>query len=85
VLFPGQPFDLQDALTAAGSQADPEVIERKWRNRQLDVAALWCHLHYDGDIFVTSDQVFYKKTKQVPLAKLGADRILRPCDAVRAE
>jgi hypothetical protein len=83
VLFPGSPFDLQDALAAAGGQADPGVIEGKWRNRELDVQALWCHLYYSGDIFVTNDDVFFRKKKQEPLAKLGAATILRPCDAAR--
>jgi hypothetical protein len=84
VLFPGQPLDLQDAFAAAGDQADPVVIEQKWRNHELDVHALWCHVHYNGDIFVTSDDVFFKQQKREPLAKLGAARILRPCDAAHA-
>jgi hypothetical protein len=55
VLFAGHPFDLQDALGAAGGRGDVEVVEQKWRRRALDVDALWCHIHYKGDIFVTSD------------------------------
>jgi hypothetical protein len=84
VLFAGHSFDLQEALAAAAGQADPAVTEQKWRNRELDVQALWCHLRYDGDIFVTSDDGFFKKLKREPLANVGATRILRPCDAVRA-
>jgi hypothetical protein len=81
VLFPGQSYDLQDALVTTEGQADPEKAHQKWRNRQLDVHVLWCHLHYGGDIFVTSDTDFFKK--QAALAKLGATRILRPCEAAR--
>lgn len=83
VLFPGHCFDLQDALASADGQP-PEVIERKWRNRELDVQALWCHIHYGGDVFVTSDQVFFRKEKREPLARLRAGKILRPCEAVAA-
>jgi len=83
VLFPGHCFELQDALARAGGQP-PEVIERRWRNRELDVQALWCHIHYGGDVFVTSDQVFFKKEKREPLAGLGAARILQPCEAADA-
>jgi hypothetical protein len=81
VLFGGHPFDLQDALAAAGGWGVGQVIEQKWRRRALDVDALWCHIYYKGDIFVTSDAVFFKQSKREPLAKLGAVRILRPCDA----
>jgi len=84
VLFPEEAFELQDVLAAAGPNANPEVIERKWRNHALDVHALWCHIHYEGDVFVTSDGVFFRQSKRQPLASLGAARILRPCDAARA-
>jgi hypothetical protein len=81
VLFPEQPYDLQEALAAEEGQVDPEVVEQKWRGRQMDVHALWCHLHYDGDVFITSDRNFFKQQKRAPLASLGASTILRPCDA----
>jgi hypothetical protein len=83
VLFPGHAFDLQDALASAGTNADPAVIEGKWRNHALDVDALWCHLHYDGDIFVTSDTDFLKPYGRGDLAQFGPIRILHPCDAAR--
>jgi hypothetical protein len=84
VLFPGTAYELHAALATAGPGADPEAIERKWRNRALDVDALWCHIRYGGDVFVTNDDAFFKMTKRGPLAKLGAPRILRPCDAALA-
>lgn len=82
VLFPKQSFNFQDALAAAGRTADPDAVERKWRNQLLDVQALWCHIHYGGDVFVTSDDNFHKQQKRQPLAALGAATILRPCDAL---
>lgn len=78
-LFPKQPYHLQDALAKAGPNADRVAIEHKWRNRQLDVHALWCHFHYKGDIFVTSDRNFHRK--QESLQKFGATLILDPCRA----
>lgn len=50
VLFPRDAFNFQDALAAAGADAGQVIIERKWRRRALDVHALWCHIHYDGDV-----------------------------------
>jgi hypothetical protein len=46
------------------------------------VQALWCHIHYGGDVFVTSDDNFHSQQKRQPLAALGAAIILRPCDAL---
>lgn len=78
LLFPAHPFDFQNALDAASSDGDPERIERKWRNRRLDAEALWCHIKYEGDIFVTTDDNFFKETKKAKLAALGAPLILTP-------
>jgi hypothetical protein len=83
VLFP-RDGEVKAALTASEPEADQAAIEGKWRNEALDIHALWCHIHYGGDVFVTSDRNFFKATKQQPLAELGAPRILRPCDALRA-
>jgi hypothetical protein len=79
VLFPGQPYILQDALTLADATVDSDTVERKWRNRALDVHALWCHLRYNGDVFVTSDKNFHRK--QTSLATFGPVQILDPCQA----
>lgn len=49
-----------------------------WLNRTCDVQAMWCHLHYHNDIFVTSDENFHKTTKLPRLLALGAKRIARP-------
>lgn len=78
-LFPGQPYEFQDALSIAGESVDLSTVEHKWRNRALDVHALWCHLHNNGDIFVTSDKNFQRK--QAWLARFGSIQILDPCRA----
>lgn len=77
-LFPTHPFEFQDAVNAAPPGTDLEVIERKWRNRRLDAEAMWCHIHYSGDVFVTTDENFFKETKKPQLAALGARLILTP-------
>lgn len=49
-----------------------------WRNAKCDVLAMWCHIHYGGDVFVTADENFHKVTKQPRLVVLGAKSIVRP-------
>jgi hypothetical protein len=80
-LFPTHPFELQNAINATPPGSDPEAIERKWRNRRLDAEAMWCHIHYEGDVFVTTDDNFFKETKKPQLAALGAPLILTPSQA----
>ena len=53
----------------------------KWRNRKCDTLALWCHINYQNDIFVTRDGNFHKATKKTALENLGAKRILHPSEA----
>lgn len=79
VLFPDQPYELQEALDRAGPGADRLAVEHKWRNRSLDVQGLWCHIRCGGDIFVTSDRNFIKKRNR--LATLGASLVLTPREA----
>jgi hypothetical protein len=62
----GLPTDLDGPSAAA------------WLNRTCDVQTMWCHLHYQNDIFVTSDGNFHKATKLPRLLALGAKRIARP-------
>ncbi len=58
------------------------MIEREWRRDKCDVLSLWCHIWYQGDVFVTADKNFHKATKKPALIKLGAKSILRPCETV---
>jgi hypothetical protein len=60
----------------AESHDSPRIAT--WLNRICDVQSMWCHLHYQNDIFVTSDGNFHKATKQPRLLALGAGRIVRP-------
>jgi hypothetical protein len=59
---------------------EPDTSEKfaTWLNRVCDVQAMWCHLHYANDVFVTSDGNFHKATKRPRLLAMGAGRICRP-------
>ncbi len=82
VLFPGMGFS-PDAYRAR-RELDSETVptETTWRNHRYDVVALWSHIHYEGDVFVTSDRNFHKVTKRPQLIALGAGNILRPEEAI---
>jgi hypothetical protein len=54
----------------------------KWVNAECDILALWSHIYYNGDIFVTLDENFLKSKKN-PLEALGAKMILKPEDALK--
>jgi len=64
-LFPGTPFDW--AEHAANLGQDPAEIEtqagQKWRNKFLDAQAMWGHINYGRDVFVTSDENFARRFK----------------------
>jgi len=55
----------------------------EWVRRKCDVLTLWSHIWYNGDIFVTRDENFFRQTKKPKLIELGAGKILRPTEAVR--
>lgn len=85
VLFSKIEFRWKDFAQANG--LDPnEAAEGKhkewikWRNRKCDTLALWCHIYYGRDVFVTQDKNFHKATKKIPLMKLGATSILYPSE-----
>jgi hypothetical protein len=59
-------------------EAEDSPTVATWLNRLCDVQALWCHLHYGNEVFVTSDRNFHKATKLPRLLALGAGRISRP-------
>ncbi|MBY2921031.1 hypothetical protein HF259_06205 [Rhizobium leguminosarum] len=50
---------------AAGRGVEPTEFDSpegwKWRNKLLDVQAMWAHLNYDRDVFVTSDKNFARR------------------------
>jgi hypothetical protein len=80
VLFPNQPFGWQECLDKAEPGQDQEVLQREWRRNKCDVLSLWCHIWYEGDVFVTGDKNFQKATKKPALIKLGAKSVRRPCE-----
>ena len=61
-------------------EAKEELDE--WIRRKCDVLALWSHIWYDGDIFVTRDNRFFQQTRKPRLIELGAGRIMRPKEVV---
>lgn len=81
-----QPYRWGPTALAAG--LDPNEVPadgcehwRKWRNRLCDSAAMWCHIHHKGDLFVTRDSNFLKPAKRAALEALGAKRIAEPHQA----
>jgi hypothetical protein len=60
-----------------------ESRDEKWRNRKCDVQAMWCHVYYSRDVFVTNDKNFHKASKKPKLLALGARDIRNPIDAAK--
>lgn len=81
VLFPNIEFDYGAFCKAR--DLDHNQKNPQWLNAKCDVLALWCHIYYGGDIFVTSDENFHKETKKPRLIGLGARDILTPRDVVK--
>ena len=70
-----------NGIDPAAAPDESDTDWRKWRNRLCDSAAMWCHIHYGGDMFVTRDENFLKPVKRTALEQLGARRIGDPTDA----
>jgi hypothetical protein len=75
ILFPQIPFLYSD---------NPSTSSHRWRNAKCDVQAMWCHIWYKGEIFVTQDRNYRKISKIDKLIDLGAKRILTPADCLNA-
>jgi len=76
VLFPRIPFNHHEYRLSRNlplGELDPH-----WRNALCDDLALWCHIHYGRDVFLTNDTNFHKQSKKPRLVALGAKEILRP-------
>ena len=82
ILFPNIPFRYSEYCKRFGVDPDKGVVHRKWRRAKCDVQAMWCHIHYKSDIFVTQDNNFHKTTKKAKLVILGAQEILRPSECL---
>ena len=56
---------------------------KKWVRRKCDVLALWSHIMYNGDIFVTRDKIYSREPNKQKLIRLGARKILEPDQAIK--
>ena len=77
ILFSNLEFMYADYLARLGPGVTPR-LQKKWRNAKCDVLAMWSHIHYGADIFVTEDRNFHKTTKKPQLIALGAKQICTP-------
>ena len=78
ILFPNIEMEYTQYEKKQGlGQKNTKTME-KWMNAKCDVLSLWSHIYYKGDIFVTKDNHFHKKTKKPLLIQLGAVDILEP-------
>jgi hypothetical protein len=82
ILFPSIEFDYLDYRHRFDIDLTSDEIDPKWRNAKCDVLAMWSHIRFYGDVFVTSDKNFHKQRKKEQLIALGAGNILTPQEAV---
>jgi hypothetical protein len=78
-LFPEIEFEWQDYAQSHGLNSETDLQKpegQKWRNRKCDVLAMWCHIYYACDVFVTNDTNFHRK--KLALEKLGAKQLSFP-------
>ncbi len=83
VLFPYEPQRLerlQQALNEKGAtlQKAAKVCEDQWINRFCDVASLYAHITWSGDIFVTADTNFSDKQQRLRHQGVSVDHIMTP-------
>jgi hypothetical protein len=78
VLFPTIHFDYE----TYNDDRNHDNINVRRRNAKCDVLAMWSHVRFNGDVFVTSDMNFHKQRKKDQLIALGAGNILKPQEAV---
>lgn len=83
IMFPGYAVEYRDFCKKHGYDKEDKDAWRKWVNKKCDVLALWSHIWYSGDIFVTRDSDFHKATIKPKLTELGAGKILTPAKAVK--
>ena len=79
ILFPNVIFNYGQHCQDRGIDELP--VDRAWRNVKCDVQAMWCHLHYARNVFVTSDKNFLRKSEA--LIELGAGNVLEPAEAAK--
>ena len=64
ILFPELEFQWEDFCRKRGFDPVSTPLHKKWRNAECDVVAMWCHINYGGDVFVTTDRNFHKQSKK---------------------
>jgi len=83
ILFPTTVFENRDYRTRVLNDPTSDTGDPQWRNKKCDVLVLWSHIHFHGNIFVTSDNNFRSVSKKGQLIALGAGAILTPQEAVK--
>lgn len=63
------------------SDEQSKVLQRKITNAKCDVFAIWAHIYFERDYFVTNDKNFHTKSQQ--LVCLGAKNIVTPQQALK--
>jgi hypothetical protein len=81
ILFPTIELEYSNFCKKSGLGLGDNKTWHKWVNAKCDVLALWSHIWYDGDIFISRDNNFHRKAEK--LIKLGAKKILRPVEALK--
>ena len=80
VLFSSTFFEIDSSEHPLGSKQ-----WLRWLNAKCDVLTMWCHLHYGGGVFVSSDENFHAGGKRLRLLSMGAGSIVRPNEIAQAE
>jgi len=78
ILFPKIQLEYRNHCEKHSLKLNDEKAWRIWARAKCDVLSLWSHIWHKGDIFVTRDNNYHKKTKKPDLIRLGAGDILRP-------
>lgn len=81
-LFPTTPANWSQHAADMGQSAEETETPAgmKWRNKFLDAQAMWGHMNYGRDLFVTSDANFAKRFKDSE--RFGDTVIVTPTVAV---
>lgn len=82
VLFPKIEYKYDDFCKKRDINSKDKPMNDKWLNARCDALALWCHIYYDNDIFISNDKNFFKKTKIEKLMALRVRNILKPDEAL---
>ncbi len=82
ILFPTIAIEFCDFCKERGYKLDDNKAWSRWVNAKCDVLGLWSHIWFKGDIFITTDKDFHKKSVKPRLIELGTGKILRPDEGV---